>query len=348
MKKYCVVERNFKENHAGSKARNDVADILMGMQFQPLYVHHSEEKGVIDKLCKVLVTAKDWRKISCTTEKNALLFIQYPLAMYPKVSMAALPFIRKMKKKGVKIVLLIHDLESLRGNVQKSEALFLELADEIIAHNPVMISYLKKNGYDKVRIHSLGIFDYLMDEEKLPAAGEKRDILIAGNLRKEKAGYLYHLTETEGNLKFHLFGPNYSGVQNKEKVIYHGQFSPEELPVHLKGGFGLVWDGESLDCCSGSFGEYMKYNNPHKVSLYLASGIPVIIWKKAALAGWIEKHGLGLVIESLTELPNRLEKLTDQEYLLMRDRTEDFGKKLRAGGMLQKVVGDINENKAGD
>ena len=54
--------------------------------------------------------------------------------------------------------------------------------------------------------------------------------------------------------------------------------------------FGLVWDGTSLDGCNGRYGEYLKFNNPHKTSLYLSCGIPVIIWKEAALADFVEEH----------------------------------------------------------
>ena len=50
----------------------------------------------------------------------------------------------------------------------------------------------------------------------------------------------------------------------------------------MEGSFGLVWDGISVETCAGVYGEYLKVNNPHKTSLYLASGIPVIIWKEAA------------------------------------------------------------------
>ena len=79
------------------------------------------------------------------------------------------------------------------------------------------------------------------------------------------------------------------GKLRGKNVKYCGQYKPEELPEKLEGGFGLVWDGDDLGACTGVFGEYMKYNNPHKTSLYLASGLPVIIWEKAAMAKYIEK-----------------------------------------------------------
>ena len=56
-----------------------------------------------------------------------------------------------------------------------------------------------------------------------------------------------------------------------------GSFLPDELPSALEGSFGLVWDGDSSKTCSGVFGEYLRYNNSHKASLYLASGFPIIV-----------------------------------------------------------------------
>ena len=80
----------------------------------------------------------DWNHVSKVADSNNRIIIQYPLAMYPKVSQLAVPFVRKMKKKNTRIILLIHDLESLRGLTFASEKEFLELADEVIVHNEKM------------------------------------------------------------------------------------------------------------------------------------------------------------------------------------------------------------------
>ncbi|NRO11242.1 Beta-1,6-galactofuranosyltransferase WbbI [Lactobacillus helveticus] len=48
-------------------------------------------------------------------------------------------------------------------------------------------------------------------------------------------------------------------------------------------------------------GNYLRYNDPHKLSLYLASGIPVIIWKKAAEAKFVEENKVGITVDSLED-----------------------------------------------
>ena len=44
----------------------------------------------------------------------------------------------------------------------------------------------------------------------------------------------------------------------------------------------------------------------HKLSLYLAVGLPVIIWEKAAEAEFVLKENVGVTVKSLYELPQRL------------------------------------------
>lgn len=339
MGKYCVVEKNFIENHAGSKARNDIADILVKDEWEPLVVHHSEEKGILDKIKMLFLTRNDWSKIYHKIPENSELLIQYPLAMYPKVSTVAIPFLKKIKRKNVKLLFLIHDLDSLRGVYKNGEREFLSTADVIIAHNPVMVDYLKQNGYSDKEIRSLNIFDYLIqDTVACRKEGEKTEVVIAGNLKREKAGYVYRLNEVEGEIQFRLYGPNYDGETQGENVKYCGQYKPEELPEKLEGGFGLVWDGDDIENCTGVFGKYMKYNNPHKTSLYLASGLPVIIWEKAAMAKFIEENGLGIAIGNLKEIPRIINNLSEEQYRIMQRNVNDIAFRLSNGEMLRRVL----------
>ncbi|UXZ08780.1 hypothetical protein F1B95_08005 [Clostridium perfringens] len=66
-------------------------------------------------------------------------------------------------------------------------------------------------------------------------------------------------------------------------MIYKKSLSPKEIVEKIEGDFGLIWDGTSINICDGSFGEYTKFNTPHKLSMYIASEIPVIVWKEAKM-----------------------------------------------------------------
>ena len=116
--------------------------------------------------------------------------IQYPLEMYPKVAMLALRYIKQLKRKKVKIIILIHDIESLRTQdknqkewYQHAEKSFLCLADDVIAHNKKMIGYLKKIGLD-TRIHALEIFDYLVEAESIQDVYKRQGIYIYSDVQR--------------------------------------------------------------------------------------------------------------------------------------------------------------------
>ena len=53
-----------------------------------------------------------------------------------------------------------------------------------------------------------------------------------------------------------------------ENEAYFGSFLPDELPAALEGGLDLSGMVIVLKQCSGVFGEYLRYNNSHKASLY--------------------------------------------------------------------------------
>ena len=333
MKKYCIVENGLLEQHAGSKARRDVADTLIGLGWEACPVHPIKVRvnvSYLERIRMALVFQKDWKRVVKTLQSGDELLIQYPLDMYPKVSMLALRQIQKLKQKNVRIGMLIHDLDSLRNQnpeerawYQGAEEKFLSQADYIIAHNEKMTAYLKSCKMTQP-IYSLGLFDYLVDSQ-MSAAGKKNiaeGIVIAGNLAPEKAGYVYQLGSVDA--RFHLYGPNVQKEKLGENMDYKGSFPPDKLPEILEGKFGLVWDGDSLNGCGGEFGEYVKYNNPHKASLYLACGLPVIVWEEAAVADFVKKYQVGIAVDSLEEIPGEMANMTEEKYQVLKANVSEI------------------------
>ena len=168
-------------------------------------------------------------------------------------------------------------------------------------------------------------------------------ICFAGNLNK--AGFLRNLSLSKATLN--VFGPN-PAESYGQNVSYRGQYSPDELPVHLAENFGLVWDGTTPTTCDGLFGNYMKFNNPHKASLYLSSGIPVIIWRQAALADFIEKNKLGLAIDSLNDLDEVLANISTTEYKNFIENTRNIASKLRDGSFIKKAIHNLELKVGGN
>ena len=253
-------------------------------------------------------------------------------------------------RRKLKIVILIHDLESIR-NLHNNEAKALKedqkmffLADYVIAHNDCMKKLItEKFDYEKDKIFTLQIFDYILDDSfdctkscKSIDAG----VMVVGNLSEKKSKYLYEGDNKEVIKDFNLYGPNFS----KDKLDtrrYYGVFPPEKIVSIIEGSFGLVWDGDSIDTCSGKIGEYLRYNNPHKASMYLAAGFPVIIWKQAALASFVENNNVGITVDSLREIPEKISSLSKEEYENMLVNCRLVSDKLRKGDYLNDVLNKI-------
>lgn len=93
----------------------------------------------------------------------------------------------------------------------------------------------------------------------------------------------------------------------------------------------MVWDGASVDECTGDWGEYLKINNPHKTSFYLRAGIPVIVWNKAAMAPFVKENGIGLCVDSLRDIDRELAGLTPEAYGRMRANAGRIGRLIGDG-----------------
>ena len=139
-------------------------------------------------------------------------------------------------------------------------------------------------------------------------------------------------------MKLNVYGNKFEQDKACEAICYKGSFKPDELPGILEGHFGLVWDGVSEESCVGNTGEYLKYNDPHKTSLYIASGIPVIVWQQAAIADFIIKNKIGITVESLHDVEKAINSISQQDYDLMRRNAKSLGNKLRSGYFTKKAL----------
>lgn len=323
--KYFLKETYVKANHAGPKARMDAEAIMVDVGFEEYYLSESRKNNVLNK--------------------NDIIVLQFPLLWKSLKKQIRMRF---LKKKNFKAYLLIHDIESLRNKKIKTFSDFkhsiiyylqnktvLERVNGIIAHNDKMKSELEKMGINKEKIISLEIFDYLIPNFIEDKNYDKDKILLAGNFDIRKTKYARILPEKPD---FEIYGINFENNNLPNNVHYKGSFSPEELPNHLQGGFGLVWDGDSARTCSGMYGEYLKINNPHKASLYLASGFPIIVWKQSALADFVRNNNCGILVNSLFEILESLESMSEDEYQELVKNSKRIGEKIRQGYYLKTAL----------
>ncbi|MGN8963397.1 hypothetical protein [Bariatricus sp. HCP28S3_D3] len=112
----------------------------------------------------------------------------------------------------------------------------------------------------------------------------------------------------------------------------------KRIPEKLNASYGLVWDGDSVIDGAGPLGEYTLINNPHKLSLYLAAGMPVIVWKDAAVAELITKYNVGIVVERIDNLGAIFENITDKMYIDMKHNVLEIREKIVCGYFLKHIL----------
>ena len=340
---------NAHEKNAGSKARNDVEAILIseGYEGLELKVENWYKMNFFKaQQHKYRATKSVFDQLGVGDE----LVIQFPIIHH---TFFISQLIKQAQKRGVKFYLLIHDIETLR-HAAGSEVKFrhkvrnyfqekkaLMSVDGIIVHNDIMKKVLADQGVPAGKMVSLEIFDYLIpnfDEKTAPQ--KDQPIIVAGNLNPTKSGYLYNLPERPA---YNLYGVGYDESRALKNIAYFGSFMPDDLPVALEGSFGLVWDGDSSETCQGSYGNYLRFNNSHKASLYLASGFPVVVWKESALAHFILEKSCGIAVASLHDLEAVLENLTEKEYADLSENAKRIGKDLREGYYLRSALKKLND-----
>ena len=342
LKEEFLHEKNLK--NAGSKARNDVEEIVKKEGYQDL-VLSVDNWYEMSTFKAQLYKSKVFGEVLDQLKQGDELLIQLPIINH---SFFATHHVKKVQKKGVKVHFIIHDLEALRYvnvenfplkhkiRIQIQESGLLGIADGIIAHNPIMKSVLVDKGIAEDKIVSLGIFDYLIpDFQEKASLTKNQPIIVAGNLAQEKAGYLYSLPTEPA---YNLYGVGFDETRKLANQEYFGSFLPDELPAALSGGFGLVWDGDSSETCSGVFGEYLRYNNSHKASLYLASGFPLVVWKQSALSSFVLENQCGIAVESLHDLAQVIEQLTQNDYQKLLKNVRSVGQKIRKGNYLHTAL----------
>lgn len=341
---------------AGSKATADCSFILSELGYKHFDVPISNNKHPLVNLVRLFKHI--WRLYTLLKPGDEVL-LQYPLLGINKWLKY---FVGLLRHKRCRMICLLHDLDSLR-QVHHAWTLNEELArlstfDQIIVHNSRMKALLEDNNLS-VEMRTLGLFDYLVPDSTWNALEQRhvsevwlhehsndsnpfstlcskyKRVAFAGNLGK--SSFLKKLPQVQG-VSFVLYGPGYEELPDSSWMTWAGCFHANELPAKLDAGFGLIWDGDAVDTCTGYLGRYLQYNNPHKASLYLVAGIPLIAPKSSAIGDFIHQYGLGITINSLTDLPEILHALGQEDYVQMRAATIPVAKALASGAFLKKAI----------
>jgi len=335
------ISRNYKSLfNAAGKAKTDCEVVFNKMGFKNLGFKQSSipnsAVGTIKNFFGILFAL-------LKLPRRSIIITQYPNNKFRGM----IVFFAKMKH--CKIITLVHDVRILKGRTKDVEAELKQIVNSevIIVHNPSMKQWFLDQGVT-IPIIVLGIFDYISEKKPMQNATiipkDSYDIAYAGGFGDGKNSYIFDFDVLENsNYNLRLYGVGFDPnkrkvVEDKSVVYYEGVFKSDEVAYKIESDFGLVWDGISTETCSGNYGEYLKFNNPHKTSLYLLCGLPIIIWDKAALADFVKTHNIGITVSNLKDLNKILGDLTSVDYLKMKQNVADIQIKVMQGYFVETAI----------
>lgn len=344
-----IIDFLYKNNNfAGPKAREDVKRIAKEHGFTPFLINTSTVKDQTKRhpspiyrffyrIRKLIIIFS----AICHIKRGSMVLLQYPFNLFNGFYLRM--FCRSMRTKKCHLVLLVHDISHFRCHevFDQTEIKILNSASELIVHTPQMMDLFRKNGI-VTPCRLLWIFDYLTEE--VPKNNHNGNgstcIAFAGYL--EKSLFLKKLTDISlDGIEMHLYGNDpHDSFVFPSWMKYIRRFDPENVTM-LTEEWGLAWDGDSIETIQGPLGNYLRYNSSHKISLYIAAGIPVIVSEESALAGFVKENKLGITVSSLLELDKRIAQLENTEYQLIRDNVAKVSATLREGRRLGAILDDI-------
>ena len=340
---YALSQRAGETYDAAGKAMQDV--------FAVLATKGSKTIWSMPKSCNKYMKILDLPYLACfllfRAGKKDFLFYSIP---ENHVKIKLLKAMQKLKK--YQIICFINDLNAFRyGNLDSEkvrekmqrEPNAIGMADHVLIPNKNTAELLRKHGV-KSHLVPVGVWDYLMIPEQIARLKSSREecqsvirIAFAGNLNKSDFMFQMQLPKDAG-VELEMWGK--LDEEKKEKLPaffhYHGVLPADEVPKAVAFmDYGLVWDGTGSDEIEGGLGDYLRYNNSHKCGLYLASGIPAIVWKEAGMADFVEEHHCGICVERLSELA---EKIQNADYEELKQNAGKVAEELRRGDYLSRAL----------
>lgn len=336
----CFISRNYRNTTAsGNKAKTDNEITLERLGAVNIGMPRTYFKS---KITTFFLDLLGVLRFSFRVRRGDLIVLQYPIKKYFEY------LCKVAHAKGATTMVLIHDLGAFRRKklTIERERQRLSRADMVIASNATMGQWLKDCKLTNV-VAPLGLFDY-RSSAPLPSLPKRKNaktvvshtIIYAGALGMRKNAFLLKWHECCAGLPLSIYGKakDLPALADVEEVTICGFTPADQFISSVKDGWGLVWDGDSTESCSGNFGEYLRYNSPHKLSFYLRAGLPVIVWSQSATAPIVRHLGIGLVIDNLNQIRDMLDGVTPEEYLSIKERVAEVAAKLNNGGFLRAAI----------
>lgn len=313
--------------NAGSKAPMDVVRFLTDSGWKLLNIPYMNPSSFKRKLN---LPGLVWKYMFMTPKDSELLFV-FPYFMWQPT---VVKLIRKctpwFRRRGIRTIGYVIDLNEIRfkeGDLELEMAV-LRCFDKLIVHSPQMSQIVRENGYEG-EISILGLLDYAVETPNAKVRKLSHDICFAGNLGKSRFLHVIDYSKFPRS-GFFFYGNGFTDDITKDNTEYKGRFSPEDLS-DIEGSWGLVWDGDSGKALDGFLGRYMKINSPHKASMYVCAGMPLIVPEGSFVAEVVRDKGIGIVLSQLDDLEAAIDTVSEDQYSVMIENVNAFAERLMHG-----------------
>jgi hypothetical protein len=248
------------------------------------------------------------------------LFLQFPTWNYPTFDTH---LIQKVKNDyHGRVVLIVLDFEPLQfANLVNLKYTIdtLNLAHVLVLASAQLHEWLVANGLrDDLPVVYQNVFDFLLETENQEFESEKPDtIAYIGDINK--TGDLINRRDID--IEVWNQGPEPDDLPTN--VRWRGRYYQKESRLGA-GYIGLVW----TEWADDDLPNYGLMNNPYKLGLYLANGIPVIVPEASHAAEFVLAHRLGVTVNSLDEITK---VVTNTDWHELRANAQNMASLISAG-----------------
>ena len=334
-KKYFLQQYLQEQYVHGGVTNVDAEKILLADGFEPIFFPYHYDFSIKAKIGRLFFLIKELIRI-----KNGSVVV----FLFPFYAVLHKLFIRLLRLKKVTLICYIVDIDGIKdGNkhLLKQEVRFFQKFRYFIVLNASMERWLKEQvpGSVAAPVH----FHSFLTNPAIRPRDRSFHIVFAGNLAKSPfLEQLYLLKSTSPDIRFDLYGPDPTDrMIRQENVAYRGVEKPYDLPGKLNGSFGLVWEGDSIDKPEGSLGNYIQFITHNKISLYILSGLPIIIPASAGTAPLVESYQIGFAVNNLYEIEEKIQGITIEKYREMQRNLKPIAEKVSTGQFLTDAVNEI-------
>ena len=265
-----------------------------------------------------------------------LVVVQFPMWTHLDFQAEFFDHIRAIE--SIKMVALIHDIPTW---------MFTRGEEEYDRENDFWLQQLKK--FDLIMVSNEKEADKLQEDGvRVPmVAMEFWDYFYTGPRQEKKfSKKLYYISgrdiigsDYKASTPLYLYNKHVAQeVLDSESVTWLGRKPSDEIVATLDGGFGVVVTDNLKEKSNMNFVYYTQFNNPTKLSTYMAAGLPVITMRKTYHAKIIEERGIGLVVDDLNDIDTVLSQITAQDYHRMVEKMKPWQEAVSEGFFIKRAL----------